>query len=75
MTKVLNEIKTLLKTLVFLLLLLNVVLIIQLLKNPAVSEVHAKSYKAPTRVDIVKVGGSPVYSFNGIPVTIKQTKK
>ncbi|MFH1956979.1 MAG: hypothetical protein ABIJ15_00705 [bacterium] len=74
MTKVLNEIKILLKSLVFLILLLNVVLIIQLLKNADVSEVHAKYYEEPTRVDIVKVGGSPVYSFNGIPVNIKQTK-
>ena len=74
MTKVLNEIKILLRTLVFLILLLNVVLIIQLFKNADVNEVHAKSYEEPTRVDIVKVGGSPVYSFNGIPVSIKETK-
>jgi len=43
MTKVLNEIKV-------------------LLKYP----------KEITQVDIVAVGGAPVYSFNGIPVNVKQ---
>lgn len=72
MTKVLNEIKTLLKSLVFLILILNVVLVIQLFKDAGVGEAHAKSPEEITQVDIVKVGGSPVYSFNGIPVNVKQ---
>lgn len=76
MTKSLNEIKILLRALVLLILLLNVVLIIQLFKNAgSVNEVYAKSYKEPTKVDIVRVGGSPVYSFKGIPVDVRGTKK
>jgi len=76
MSKSLNEIRILMRALVLLILLLNVVLIIQLFKSTgSLNEVHAKSYREPTRVDIVKVGGSAVYSFNGIPVNIKQTRK
>jgi len=72
MTKVLNEIKVLLKFLVVLILILNVVLAIQLFNDAAVTEAQAKSTKEITQVDIVAVGGAPVYSFNGIPVNVKQ---
>ncbi len=72
MTKVLNEIKVLLKFLVVLILILNVVLAIQLFNDAAVTEAQAKSPKELTQVDIVAVGGTPVYSFNGIPVNVKQ---
>ena len=71
MTKVLNEIKVLLKFLVVLILVLNVVLFIHLFQNAGVSDAQAKAPKEPTQVDIVAVGGSPVYSF-GIPVILKQ---
>ncbi len=51
-------------------------LVIQLFKDAGVSEAHAKTdeelTEEVTRVDIVKVGGSPIYSFNGIPVNIRK---
>ncbi|MBU2529046.1 hypothetical protein KKF70_06660 [bacterium] len=75
MTKVLNEIRTLLKFLVVPILILNVVLAIQLFNDAGVTEAQAKSPKELTQVDIVAVGGSPVDSFNGIPVNVKQKEE